>query len=144
MVEAGGAITYTLSYSNVGVVTAEQVIITETAPLYTSLLITRSTPGWRCPLGTAAGASCTFAVGQVAPQQQGSVRYVVQVAQNLPAVSQIRNVATIGDHLGELATTIANNVDALSVRIILPTALDGEAEPKAARYWLFLPITIQE
>jgi uncharacterized repeat protein (TIGR01451 family) len=147
VVVAGGVITYTLVYSNVGLVTAEQVIITETTPLHTSLLITQSTPGWHCPMGTDAGARCTFAVGDVTPQQQGVVLYVVQVEWNLPPMSQIQNVATIGDRLGELATTIGNNVDALTVRISPTTALDSAPEPiEPGRmpYVLFLPVITRE
>jgi len=68
VIEAGGLITYTLTYSNVGLVMAEQVIITETVPLHTSLLITQSTPGWHCPWGTVAGARCTFTLAQVVPE----------------------------------------------------------------------------
>jgi hypothetical protein len=144
LVEPGGVITYTLAYSNVGVATAAQVIMTETVPLHTALLITRSTPGWDCPTGSGAGARCTFALGDVTPQQQGVVLYVVQVAQQLPPASLIQNVATIGDRLGELATTIGNNVDALTVRISPPTALDAALEPPLVRYRLFLPVVTRK
>jgi uncharacterized repeat protein (TIGR01451 family) len=140
LIAPGGVITYALAYSNVGLVTAEQVIITETVPLHTALLITRSTPGWDCPTGSGAGARCTFALGDVPPQQQGVVLYVVQVAQQLPPASQIQNVATISDRLGELTTTIDNNVDALTVRLSPPTALDAALEPPLVRYRLFLPV----
>ena len=137
-------ITYTLTYSNSGLVMAEQVIITETVPLYTALVITQSTPGWDCPTGPGAGARCFFAVAQVAPQQQGLIRYVVQVVKDLPAAAQIQNTAAIGNQQGELATTIGNNVDALIVRVAPPTALDGAPEPKPTSHLLFLPLIIQE
>lgn len=144
VVEAGGLITYTLTYSNVGLMMAEQVVITETVPLHTALVITQSTPGWHCPQGTGAGARCTFAIVQVAPQQQGTIRYVVQVVSDLPTAAQIQNTAAIGNFQGELATTIGNNVDALTVRVAPPTALDGAPEPKPASHLLFLPLIIQE
>lgn len=143
VVEAGGVITYTLTYSNVGLVTAEGVIITETVPLYTALLMTGSTPGWRCPDGTQAGARCTFAIAQVEPQQTGTIRYVVQVERNLPVTTQIQNTATIGDRLGELATTIANNVDAITLKVTAPTALEVTAEPTQRSQLLFLPIILR-
>jgi uncharacterized repeat protein (TIGR01451 family) len=142
--EAGGVITYTLSYSNVGLVTAEQVVITETVPVHTALLLTQSTPGWTCPVGTEAGAPCTFALAQVEPQQQGVVLYVVQVENNLAVATQIRNAASIGDRLGESVATIANNVDALTLKIALPTALEAEVEPKRLIQLLFLPIIMQK
>lgn len=79
VVEPGGLITYTLAYSNIGSVAATLITITETVPVHTTFLPTHSTPGWVCPGGPQAGASCHFMIPQLAPQEGGVLRYVVQV-----------------------------------------------------------------
>lgn len=79
VVKPGDIVTYTLTYSNVGSATAEAVVITETVPAGTTLLLDRSTPGWHCPNGPSAGARCSFALAQMVPQQQGQLLYVVMV-----------------------------------------------------------------
>lgn len=101
-VEPGGLITYTLRYGNVGLGDAEAVVITETIPAHTTVLLDQSTPGWHCPHGITAGASCTFALPQLRAQQQGEIRYVVRVEVNLPVGLQIDNEAAIGAVTGEL------------------------------------------
>ena len=79
VVEPGALITYTLAYRNVGSVAATMVTITETVPTYTTFIPNHSTPGWVCPDGPHAGASCYFTIPQIASQQSGVLHYVVQV-----------------------------------------------------------------
>jgi len=66
------------------------------------------------------------------------------VARDLSAAAQIQNAAAISNQHGDLATTIGNNVDALTVRVAPPTALESALEPKPATHLLFLPLIAQE
>lgn len=141
LVEPGGMITYTLTYSNGGFVSAQNVMITETVPVHTVLLLTRSTPGWACPAGVSAGAPCYFNVTQVAPQQRGELLYVVQVDATLPAV-QIDNMAFIGTATGALEPRLENNRDALTIKVRMPAALEEAAEPQREVTQIFLPLIV--
>ncbi len=95
---AGGVITYTLVYTNVGNQGATGVTISETVPANTTFNAGASTGSWSCGDGAAAGTSCTFTVGNLAAGASGSVIFAVTVDATLPAgVNQIDNTATIED-----------------------------------------------
>jgi len=142
-IEPGSVITYTLTYSNVGVVSAQAVMITETVPTHTSFLLARSTLGWHCPTGTSAGASCNFEQVQIAPQQRGELLYIVQVDEHLAVVAQIDNVALIGTATGAVESRLENNSDALTISVSFPSALDEVAEPERVVIQIFLPIIVR-
>ncbi|MCX7789973.1 MAG: isopeptide-forming domain-containing fimbrial protein [Chloroflexaceae bacterium] len=96
--EPGGAITFILSFRNVGNQDATGVTLTETVPANTTFDATASTPGWSCANGAPAGTSCTFTVGNLAAGANGSVNFVVRVNNPLPAgVTEVANAARIND-----------------------------------------------
>ncbi|MCG8463210.1 MAG: DUF11 domain-containing protein, partial [Holophagales bacterium] len=99
----GSAITYTLSYSNVGNQEATGVVITETVPLATT---SGSNPGWEvAPVGSGvpcdaqpAGTSCVLALGALAGGDSATATFVVTVDSPKPAgVEVILNTVTIAD-----------------------------------------------
>jgi len=69
-VSPGELITYSIAYGNAGVVTATQVVLTETLPADTTFAGT----GWSC-----SGAICTRSVGTLAPGMGGIVSFIVRV-----------------------------------------------------------------
>ncbi len=96
--EPGGAITYILSYRNVGNQEATGVVLTETVPANTSFDATASTAGWTCTPDGSAGSTCTYTVGNLAAGASGSVNFVVRVNNPLPAgVTEVVNAARISD-----------------------------------------------
>ncbi len=95
---AGGVVSYTLSYSNVGNSPASGVTITEAVPANTTFNAGVSTPGWSCADGSPAGTTCEFNVGTLNAGGSGSVTFAVTVNNPLPAgVTQISNSASIAD-----------------------------------------------
>ncbi|MCS6879953.1 MAG: isopeptide-forming domain-containing fimbrial protein, partial [Chloroflexaceae bacterium] len=96
--EPGAAITFILSYRNVGNQDATGVVLTETVPANTSFDATASTAGWSCANGAPAGTVCTFTVGSLAAGASGSVNFVVRVNNPLPAgVTEVANAARVDD-----------------------------------------------
>ena len=75
-VAAGATLTYTLSYSNSGNVTATGVVISDTVPANTSFV--SATAG-----GTLSGSVVTWSIGSLAAGASGSVQLVVRVASPL-------------------------------------------------------------
>jgi uncharacterized repeat protein (TIGR01451 family) len=69
-VSPGELITYSIAYGNAGVVTATQVVLTETLPVHTTFVGT----GWSC-----TGTICTRPVGTLAPGMGGIVSFIVRV-----------------------------------------------------------------
>ena len=139
----GELITYTLAYTNVGTVAAQQVVITETVPLHTSFIVTPSTPGWACPAGTSAGSVCYFVVGQVEPGRGDVVRYVVRLAQQLPPNTPINNAALIRSATGELEPRRENNRSNVTLWVNIPSALSEEREPTRRTNRLLLPLILR-
>jgi uncharacterized repeat protein (TIGR01451 family) len=95
----GGVVAYTLTYTNVGNITATGVVITETVPANTSFNAAASAPTtWDCADGSGPGTTCRTAIGEVAVSGGGSVTFAVTVDDPLPAdVTQVANTASIGD-----------------------------------------------
>ncbi|PDV99309.1 SdrD B-like domain-containing protein, partial [Candidatus Chloroploca asiatica] len=94
----GGLITFTLHYTNLGTIGATGVTITETVPPHTSFAVAANVAGWLCEPDTTAGSTCVFTVGDLAAGASGSVAFVVQVDNPLPAgVTAVVNAVRIGD-----------------------------------------------
>ncbi|MEW5958776.1 MAG: hypothetical protein AB1801_13670 [Chloroflexota bacterium] len=96
--QAGGVITHTLSYTNTGPITATGVVINETVPANSRFNAGASTPGWSCPDNSPAGTVCTYNVGTLPANGNGSVFFALTINDPLPVgAAQIDNVVTIGD-----------------------------------------------
>ncbi|MBI4786984.1 MAG: DUF11 domain-containing protein [Chloroflexi bacterium] len=90
----GGVLTYTLTYTNVGTVATNGVVITETVPQnarYTG-------SGWSCPSGSGAGTTCPRNIGSVGGGATGSVAFTVTISNPVPSgTTQIVNTASVAD-----------------------------------------------
>jgi len=123
-VGAGGALTYTLTYTNLGNFVAPGVIITETVPTSTTFNSTLSTAGWNC-----VSSTCTYHVGTVAVGMTGTVKFVVDVSPMLLGSTVITNTAMIDtDGTHGLEVTKANNTATDTTTIL---------------YHLFLPLALK-
>jgi uncharacterized repeat protein (TIGR01451 family) len=95
-VAPGEDLTYNLRYDNIGNQGATGVVLTETVPADTTW-VDDGVGGWDCS-GTAAGSTCTYAVGGVAAGTGGDVTFTVRVDDPVGAdVEQIDNVASVAD-----------------------------------------------
>lgn len=72
----GQIIVYTLTYSNVGELTANGVVITDTVPLSTTFV---GPDSWSCPSGSIAGTICTLSVDVLPGGTSMSTTFVVTV-----------------------------------------------------------------
>jgi uncharacterized repeat protein (TIGR01451 family) len=144
-IQLGGVVLYTLAYRNSGYGMAQEVVIRETVPNYTTYVAAESSAGWSCADGAGSGAICTFRVGSVARGEQGSVIFALRVATAVdPNEVQIRNVANIINGNGEPEDAIDNNESEADVIVTLPTALEPVDEPTsdgpaANQIFLYLP-----
>jgi uncharacterized repeat protein (TIGR01451 family) len=95
----GDVVAYTLTYANVGGVTATGVVITETVPANTTFNAAASAPTtWDCADGSGPGTICTTLVDSLAPNDGGTATFALTVDNPLPSgVTQIANTASIGD-----------------------------------------------
>jgi uncharacterized repeat protein (TIGR01451 family) len=95
----GGVVAYTLTFTNLGAITATGVVITETVPDNTTYNAAASAPfAWVCTPDSSAGSICTLAVGDVAGHGTGSATFAITVDDPLPAgVDTITNTAIIAD-----------------------------------------------
>ncbi len=96
-VDAGGQITYTLSYQNNGPSDATGVTITDTIP--TGATFSSSSD---C---TASGATVTCAIGTVADGASGSVSFIVDTDPSLLDTAQLTNVASISGNEDDPVST---------------------------------------
>lgn len=96
----GETLVYTLAYENIGNQTATGVVLTETVPAHTTYNATASAPdAWTCvPASGAAGATCTFDVGNLPVGVPETTLFAVTLDAPVPAgVTQIVNTAVIAD-----------------------------------------------
>ncbi|HWQ45898.1 MAG TPA: sortase, partial [Longilinea sp.] len=102
----GSTLTYTISYSNYGNQTADNVVLTETIPDETLFTTTGSTSGWICTATT-----CTLNLGSLDPGDTGSATFVVIVDNPVPSgVETIYNyVAIEDDHTNGDETNLTDN-----------------------------------
>jgi uncharacterized repeat protein (TIGR01451 family)/fimbrial isopeptide formation D2 family protein len=123
----GAPIAYTLTYTNVGVIAATGVVITETVPFQTKFNAPASMPTlWSCADGAAGGTTCTTAIpGAVAGGGgAGRVRFTVAVNSNLASsTAPITNTAVIGDDGTNGADLTPNNNVASVATLFSPTAI---------------------
>ncbi len=97
----GDTVTYTLTYSNAGSGTANDVTISDTVPAYTVFNAAASSGGWSCADGAPAGAACSYSVGSLAAANGGVVTFGVTISSFLPSnVTMITNTASISDSAG--------------------------------------------
>ena len=128
LVDPGGKITYTLSYHNLGDAAAVGATLTETVPVNTVFKPGQSTPGWSCTPGTAAGSTCTLALGTVAAGASGSATFTVKVVGTLPAgAGPISNTACA--HPGPNCSTVDTPTTAAPILSITKTANFTQAKP---------------
>lgn len=113
----GNNVTYTLNYSNYGNIAATNVLLRETVPADTTYDSANNATAWICGLNPApAGTSCTFSLGTLAAGANGSVTFVVTVANPLAAsVTQLSNTATIQGDQPETVTTDNTSTDTTPV-----------------------------
>lgn len=110
----GGAITFTLLYTNTGSLAATGVVLTETVPANTTFNAAASAPGWSCTPNGNPGSSCTLNVGSLAAGASGSANFVVTVDNPFPiGVTEVVNAARIADdgNNGPEISTTNNNDD---------------------------------
>jgi len=108
-------LTYTLTASNIGSYKADNVIITENIPLYTTFVAGSSNPGWSC-----GPITCTINIGTLNPAGSQNITFAVQVQPTpfIAGVNTLTNTATVtddGTHGPDvnLANNTATDVDNL-------------------------------
>lgn len=124
----GGLVTYTLTISNTGNITATGVVITDTLPAFTSFVSASNG-------GTAVGGIVTWSVGALASGASTTRTLVLQVDNPLPgAVTGITNAASVGDdgtngpdlHPADNSTTEPTPIGGISIDLQLAKS-DGVA-----------------
>lgn len=94
--DEGDVIEYLLTYTSNLDALASSVQITETVPAHSVFI--GPAESWSCPIGSLAGTLCFHTVGDLAPDQSGSVAFSVRVNTDLPTgVTAIVNQALIGN-----------------------------------------------
>jgi uncharacterized repeat protein (TIGR01451 family) len=85
----GSDLLYDLTLRNDGNQDATGVVVNETVPANTTAKLATSEPGWAC-----SGGNCSFSLGSLAAGAQRTIRFVVTIANPLPAgVTSIVNSA---------------------------------------------------
>lgn len=140
--QANGAnlLTYTLVYTNVGLIDATGVVITEQTPPQASFNAEFSSPGWQCT-PVVAGADCQFVIGSLPSGAQGSAIFAVNLAEGVPQAMEITNQAQLTDDGLNRAVGADSPVpEATAItRILPPTALAEEEEPVQLPHRIYLP-----
>ncbi len=97
IVNAGQTIIYTLSIENKGNTTANNVLIEDFTPEFTSFNSSDSTPGWSCSTtDEEPDQLCVFDYGSLGAGETDEVLFAVDVDNSLPArEDQIYNAASI-------------------------------------------------
>jgi LPXTG-site transpeptidase (sortase) family protein len=94
----GGVVVYTIRYSNGGTQSATGVTLTETVPAGARFSTDESEEGWECVDGVDGPQTCTFAVGELGPGEEGELLFAVMVDDALPAgLDALENSVSIGD-----------------------------------------------
>jgi uncharacterized repeat protein (TIGR01451 family) len=98
--QTGSTVTYTLSFTNTGVITATGVTLTETVPAYSSFNAAASTPGWLCLPDGSPSSTCILNVGSL--PGEGTIGQALFFAIDIdsafpPGPLGITNTVLIGD-----------------------------------------------
>lgn len=118
----GATLTYTLSFTNTGPITATGVVITEVVPANTTFNPAASSPGWTFT-GVTSGSVVTRVVGTVPGNSVANppVTFVVTLDNPLAAgVTQIANSAVIGDDGSNGPEPTNDNIDAANTPVNNP------------------------
>jgi uncharacterized repeat protein (TIGR01451 family) len=84
----GSHLIYSIAVQNTGNQGAANVTVSEAVPGLTAFVATGSSPAWACA-GTAAGASCTAAIGSLPAGASTVLTYVVAIVSPLPASASV-------------------------------------------------------
>lgn len=124
VVEAGSLLTYTLVVTNVGVVSATGVVITDAVPANTGFV--SCTPA---PCGTSGGV-VSWTLGTQSIGQSRVVTLVVQVASPLPNGTLIANTGYVTSTEGVTDTdTVTTVVGSLPILNLTKSSQDGNGPP---------------
>ena len=121
-----GVIEYTISYSNIGNIAADNVVISNELPLETALVIGSITGG-----GSITGRTITWPLGTVQPGTSGTVKFSVTVSP----------IAANGDIIRNISSIISvQTVPVLSNELLIPVVVEALTTPTATKN--FTPATI--
>lgn len=141
-IQPGSFLTYTIAYTNEGVIDAIGVVISETVPNFTTFVPARSNVGWNCQNNaTSAGTNCTFTIGKLAAQVgKGTLTFVVQINKpllipddgivifNQLVIGQVKDVGTVTKPCCRISSIVDK-----------PTAAEATDEPDAPNNRVYLP-----
>lgn len=103
----GTLLVYRLTVANVGNQAASSVTLTDVVPENTTFISASSSPGWVCVPTSAAGSTCTLAVGTLAGGGASVSRdFAVRIARPLPA-----GVTVIANQACAAAPSVPRNCD---------------------------------
>ena len=131
----GATLLYGLTLTNLGNATARSASLTETVPANTSFVAGSSTTGWTCTPDSNAGASCSLAAGDLAPNQATTATFAVRLVNPLPAgVTAITNSAcsatvTTGDPMGNNCSTVTTPAQGTPALSLKKTLTSGTGTP---------------
>ncbi|NIW48965.1 MAG: DUF11 domain-containing protein, partial [Gammaproteobacteria bacterium] len=123
-VKAGDFITYSISINNVGSEIATNVVLTETLPANTVFVGPVDTDGWFL----VGGSTYTYAIGNLNPNEGRVVKFIVQVAPDLPcSVTEVVNTVQAGSDNVDLDSTdnISNEDTPVECQPLLLSKHDG-------------------
>jgi uncharacterized repeat protein (TIGR01451 family) len=109
----GDTIIWTLDYANLGDATANNTLLSEIVPMFTTFNDGDSTGGWSCFDGSGAGTSCLFPLGSLPPGSGANIDFAVTVVAGYTG-SPIVNTASIssdgtdGDPTNNTVTSVVN------------------------------------
>jgi len=106
----GSSIIYTLLYTNVGNVTADNVVVTNTLPV--SVTFSSSFPD---PSGGPSQGTITYTIGTLAATSSGSIIIVAMVDASLTPGTVLTNTAGINTTTAE--TSVLNNTSILTTMV---------------------------
>src|SRR5947209_3744492 len=130
----GSVAVFTLTVSDPGTGVAEAVTLTENVPPNSTFAAAQSSPDWACS-GTAAGSTCTAALGTLPAGGSASRTFAVTIASPFPAgVTTVNNTActattTPGDPTANNCASAAATVTAAPNLALKKTLASGTGTP---------------
>jgi fimbrial isopeptide formation D2 family protein/uncharacterized repeat protein (TIGR01451 family) len=96
--QPGASLVYTLTVSNVGNLSADGIVVTETVPANSTFDAANSSSGWSCSDGSPGGTACGFDLAGLEIDSDTELTFAVTVSATIPAgVAAITNTATVSD-----------------------------------------------